>query len=140
MLVTTARTLYACVALVSRPVNSHIRGATAASSRTSATTMIFPDLFGLAGGKPAGGGGVTLPSDSAPTWDTLKASVTATAIGARLSEERALQAKGLGPPHTDAKVRLFDAKSEDDIRVTLYRDMAAWCPCASAERWTRTLA
>lgn len=40
-------------------------------------------------------------------------------------EERA---KGHGPAHTDAALRLFDAKSEDEVRVTLFRDTAAWCP------------
>ena len=39
-----------------------------------------------------------------------------------------MRAKGGGPAHTDAKLRLFDAASEDDVRVTLYRDDAAWCP------------
>jgi glutathione S-transferase len=34
---------------------------------------------------------------------------------------------GSGPAHNDASLRLFGAQ-EKDVRVTLYRDMAAWCP------------
>lgn len=34
---------------------------------------------------------------------------------------------GSGPAHNDASLRLFGAR-EKDVRVTLYRDMAAWCP------------
>jgi glutathione S-transferase len=34
---------------------------------------------------------------------------------------------GSGPAHTDASLRLFGTR-EEDVRVTLYRDMAAWCP------------
>ena len=30
--------------------------------------------------------------------------------------------------HTDAKMRLFDAADESEVRVTLFRDTAAWCP------------
>ena len=89
---------------------------------------IFPDLFGGAVAKPGSAAAVALPTDSAPSWETLRDAVGATARGAQLHEERALQAKGLGPAHTDAKLRLFDAKSEDEVRVTLFRDTAAWCP------------
>ena len=88
---------------------------------------IFPDVFGrAASAKPTGT--ITLPTDSAPSWEALRDAVHATEKGAALAEERELQAKGLGPAHTDAKLRLFDAKSEDEVRVTLFRDMAAWCP------------
>jgi len=90
--------------------------------------QLFPDFFGSGKSQGATAAAVTLPGDSAPTWATLKEAVDATTYGAELAEARALQAKGRGPPHTDAKVRLFDAKSEDEVRVTLFRDMAAWCP------------
>lgn len=89
------------------------------------------DLGGLVGGGNGNGkpsAGVTLPTDSAPSWADLEASVQATPTGSALAEARALQAKGLGTAHTDAKLRLFDAKAEDEVRVTLFRDMAAWCP------------
>lgn len=41
-----------------------------------------------------------------------------------------MRTKGLGPPHVDAKLRLFDSDiaTEDDVRVTFYRDSSAWCP------------
>ena len=89
--------------------------------------QLFGGFGNLVGGnKPSAG--ITLPTDSAPSWKDLKSAVEGTDKGGALAEARALQGKGLGPAHTDAKVRLFDAKSEDEIRVTLYRDMAAWCP------------
>jgi len=73
----------------------------------------------------------TVPASSAsgaPTWSELSTRVLATAAGQRLKEEDELRAQGRGPPHRASKVRLFGAASEDDIRVTLYRDTAAWCP------------
>lgn len=91
--------------------------------------MVFPDIFGAARGASTGSAAaVTLSKDSAQTWDGLKAAVLSTTTGAALDEARGLQAKGLGDAHTDAPYRLFDAKSEDEIRVTLFRDTAAWCP------------
>ncbi|CEM36150.1 unnamed protein product [Vitrella brassicaformis CCMP3155] len=67
--------------------------------------------------------GATLP----PTVEALKQSVLKTATGQRLSAELAEREKGAGPPHTDCKIRLF-GKREEDVRVVLYRDSAAWCP------------
>ena len=64
----------------------------------------------------------------APEWHELREKLLATPTGGRLSAERDLQAQGRGPPHTDALLRLFDAKDESEVRVTLYRDSAAWCP------------
>ena len=90
--------------------------------------MGLSDLFGGKAASGASGAAVTLPADSAPSWADLKAAVAATPAGEMLGEERALQAKGLGPPHTDARLRLFGAKSESEVRVTLFRDTAAWCP------------
>mmetsp|Transcript_4092 Transcript_4092/g.11947 ORF Transcript_4092/g.11947 Transcript_4092/m.11947 type:complete len:536 (-) Transcript_4092:48-1655(-) len=68
------------------------------------------------------GAGVAAP----PSWEALSGLLRATgredyeAVKARV-------ASGEAGPHTDAKVRLFGAKPED-VRVTLYRDTAAWCP------------
>ena len=97
--------------------------------RTAPAAMAFPDFFGT-GNKPGGGAAasVTLSKDSAPSWDSLQASVLATATGAALAESRALNKEGKGDAHTDAPLRLFDAKSEDEVRVTFFRDTAAWCP------------
>jgi hypothetical protein len=47
-------------------------------------------------------------------------------------------AVGAGPPHTDAKLRLFGAK-EEDVRVTYYRDASAWCPYCKSERFQCTV-
>ena len=68
-------------------------------------------------------------TDHAPSWDDLRAQILNTPTGSRLQHEECLQRKqGLGPPHTDAKVRLFSETNENAIRVTFYRDQAAWCP------------
>jgi len=64
---------------------------------------------------------------SAPSIESLRSSLLSTSVGSTLAEEAALRAEGNGPPHTDALLRLF-GKSESDVRVTLYRDTAAWCP------------
>eukprot|EP00986_Skeletonema_menzelii_P009317 scaffold4212_cov100-Skeletonema_menzelii.AAC.3 len=48
------------------------------------------------------------------------------------SEERKFRSnlnKGYGAASPLHKLRLFDeSNSEDDVRVTLYRDSASWCP------------
>ena len=61
------------------------------------------------------------------SWDALRDRVLATATGAQLKREVDLRAVGEGPPHTDCTLRLF-GRPESEIRVTLYRDAAAWCP------------
>jgi glutathione S-transferase len=65
---------------------------------------------------------------SAPTWDALRARAVATTTGARFAREEKLRADGLGPPHTAATLRRFDAPDNSAVRVTFYRDAAAWCP------------
>ncbi|KAK3246077.1 hypothetical protein CYMTET_44374, partial [Cymbomonas tetramitiformis] len=62
-----------------------------------------------------------------PTWEELSDLAVGTSTGQRISEQQALRAQGGGLPHTDAKLRLF-GHSEDEVRLTLYRDHAAWCP------------
>jgi len=64
---------------------------------------------------------------SVPDWQSLIAEAESTSTGQRLKQEYAEREKGEGKPHTDAKIRLFGAK-ESDVRITLYRDRAAWCP------------
>ena len=93
---------------------------TATSASRCAVTM----LFGLS---PKPEVGAPLLGDSAPSWSDLQAKVHATATGTRMLEAEAERSRGAGPAHTDAKLRLF-GKSEDDVRVVLYRDTAAWCP------------
>lgn len=66
--------------------------------------------------------------DNAPSWKALREQVLVTSTGQRLQQESIDREKGIGIPHTNAKFRLFDAKQESEIRVTLYRDQAAWCP------------
>ena len=64
-------------------------------------------------------------TDVAPSWSALRATAAATPTGKRLARDLA---DPRGPPHAGASLRLFDAADESDVRVTLYRDSAAWCP------------
>jgi glutathione S-transferase len=66
-------------------------------------------------------------SDQAPSWAHLKERVLSTNTGQQLHEEALQRNIGLGPPHSQASLRLFDAQ-EEDVRVIFYRDNAAWCP------------
>ena len=68
----------------------------------------------------------TLP-ETVLGWDEISAKCHDTETGKKLVGEEALRAKGEGLPHITAKLRLF-GHSEEDIRVTLYRDHAGWCP------------
>jgi len=68
-----------------------------------------------------------ITKDSAPPKEDLIQQANATSVGQRLQELEELWAKGEGPAHTDCKLRLF-GKKEEEVRVTLYRDTAAWCP------------
>lgn len=80
------------------------------------------------GSRPARSlGSVAMSTSCAPSVADLAAALAATATGKRLLAEEAERARGLGVPHTDAKLRLF-GKAASDVRVTLYRDTAAWCP------------
>jgi len=69
-------------------------------------------------------------TDRAPTWSDLTSRILQTPTGTKLAEEANLRSRGLGPPHVDATLRLFDstAATEEDVRVTFYRDAAGWCP------------
>eukprot|EP00472_Partenskyella_glossopodia_P010311 CAMPEP_0197516624 /NCGR_PEP_ID=MMETSP1318-20131121/1501_1 /TAXON_ID=552666 /ORGANISM="Partenskyella glossopodia, Strain RCC365" /LENGTH=548 /DNA_ID=CAMNT_0043065497 /DNA_START=281 /DNA_END=1927 /DNA_ORIENTATION=+ len=70
----------------------------------------------------------TAPSDGAlADWETILKEAESTSTGARLKMEAEQREKGEGKPHTDATLRLFGHK-EEQVRVTLFRDRAAWCP------------
>ena len=97
----------------------HMRACSTFTSRCAAT-MLLGGLF-----KPEAG--PALLGDSAPTWEQLKTLSHQTATGQALLQAEADRAAGAGPTHTDATLRLF-GKSEEDVRLTLYRDTAAWCP------------
>ena len=79
-------------------------------------------------GRARAGGGTPAPSASAGGWSSLRQAAAATPTGARLASEAELRQEGRGPPHTKARLRLFDAKDASMVRTTLYRDTAAWCP------------
>lgn len=71
--------------------------------------------------------GPALFSDSpGPSWGTLRTDALDTPTGLRIEENKRLWDEGAGPPHTDAKLRLFGSTGEP--RVVFYRDTAAWCP------------
>mmetsp|Transcript_48363 Transcript_48363/g.146076 ORF Transcript_48363/g.146076 Transcript_48363/m.146076 type:complete len:514 (-) Transcript_48363:121-1662(-) len=66
--------------------------------------------------------------DRAPSWADLNERILATTTGKLLRREADLRETGRGAPHADATLRLFDAHDEADVRITLFRDGAAWCP------------
>ena len=69
-----------------------------------------------------------LDTEAAPSWEALQQLVLDTPTGARLTHEGEQRARGQGPPHTAAELRLFDAEDVSQVRLTLYRDASAWCP------------
>lgn len=60
------------------------------------------------------------------TWDSLKSKVMETSEGSALEIDRLLREKGEGMPHADNDIRLFGTNEEP--RVTFYKDRASWCP------------
>ena len=75
-----------------------------------------------------GGKGEDAPiRDAAPTWDALRAKLTALQTPEE-SQAREVRDSGRGPPSAAADLRLFDAPDGTEPRVILYRDSAAWCP------------
>jgi glutathione S-transferase len=87
----------------------------------AATSILLQKISALSPAAPS-------LTDNAPSWSCLQDRVLETPTGKRLQLEAEERAVGQGPPHTDALLRLFDAKDESDVRVTLFRDSAAWCP------------
>ena len=93
---------------------------------------LFQAFNGMRGGGSAGSSASPslLPSafhDTAPSWDSLEAMAKVSSAGTRLYAEQTARAAGSGPAHCKNKIRLF-GKSENDVRVVLYRDHAGWCP------------
>eukprot|EP01031_Cornospumella_fuschlensis_P044347 gene44347-54230_t len=69
----------------------------------------------------------TIDDASVPPLEVLQSQAVNTDTAKSLKDQGDLRLLGLGAPHTDAKIRLFGAK-EEEIRVTFFRDTAAWCP------------
>jgi glutathione S-transferase len=59
-----------------------------------------------------------------PSWERLEELVEQTEYSKMYSHLEEEWGKGLGPPHTDAKMRLF---GQEKPVLTFYRDTAAWC-------------
>ncbi|KAL1499845.1 hypothetical protein AB1Y20_012529 [Prymnesium parvum] len=111
--------------------------ATASGSRARrsgfAQMSVFSDggmLRSLVDGLTGAGGASVLRAvdDTAPSWEDLSELLAAASteeergFRERLASGRGDEASALAP------LRLFDAASKEDVRVTLYRDTAAWCP------------
>jgi len=67
-------------------------------------------------------------TDHAPSWENIKQELMETDSGKRLYDLQQEQRDGHGPPSAHARLRLFEETDESNVRVTLYRDSAAWCP------------
>jgi glutathione S-transferase len=70
----------------------------------------------------------TLKSLVSTTWDDIQKNLESK----QTADEKAFRSnieKGIGAPSPLNKIRLYDeSNKEEDIRVTLYRDHASWCP------------
>jgi glutathione S-transferase len=67
-------------------------------------------------------------SISSSSWSDLQSKAESTETGLKMKQQAELRKEGKAEAHTDNLLYLYDAKSEDDVRLTLYRDHAAWCP------------
>ena len=66
-------------------------------------------------------------TSAAPSWTDLKEQLSSSPTAKELDEQVKQLELGAGKPDTNAKLRLFGHK-ESEVRLTLYRDHAAWCP------------
>ena len=70
----------------------------------------------------------TLKSLVSTTWDDIQKNLESKQTADEKSFRTNIE-KGIGAPSPLNKIRLFDENNkEEDIRVTLYRDHASWCP------------
>lgn len=67
-------------------------------------------------------------TDHAPSWKSLEDELLETDAGRQLHALKQDTLYGHGPPSAQARLRLFDETDESKVRVTFYRDSAAWCP------------
>lgn len=66
---------------------------------------------------------------TAQTWDSVRAALESKQTTDDEMNFRKNLAKGYGPASPLHKLRLYDeSNKEEDVRVTLYRDSASWCP------------
>lgn len=69
-----------------------------------------------------------LSANNVGSWDDIRSTLESK----QTPEERNFRsnlAKGYGKPSPLHKLRLFDeSNKEEDVRVTLFRDSASWCP------------
>ena len=85
----------------------------------------------MGGGQPSGPKNpqldATLESLSV-SWDVVRSTLDSVQTPEE-GQFRELLKTGKGPPSPLHKIRLYDdSNSEEDIRVTFYRDSASWCP------------
>lgn len=133
LVVTGLRTVHA----FSLPSNRTPYYSTTTALQSSNKFNPFTNMLGDVASSIMGGGGgsagpndpnldATLASISNTSWD----SVRSTLESLQTPEERNFRSStGRGPPSPLHKIRLYDdSNSEEDIRVTFFRDSASWCP------------
>ena len=70
----------------------------------------------------------TTSASSSSSWADLQSKSESTETGLKMKEQAEQRKEGKGEPHVDNLLHLYSAKSEDDVRLTLYRDHAAGSP------------
>lgn len=83
----------------------------------------LPTAPSLSDADTAAAAAATAPA-SLMSWDGLRDAADSTEVGAALRREAELRAQGHGSPHVQSTLRLF--RSEEEPKITLYRDHAGW--------------
>jgi len=73
-------------------------------------------------------GSAEATTSTAPSWSALQKNAGETDAGRALNDEVALRKRGRGSAFVQNTLRLFDSDDEKDLKITLYRDHAGWCP------------
>jgi hypothetical protein len=134
LVVTGLRTVHA----FALPSNKTPYYSTTTALQSSNKFNPFTNMLGDVASSIMGGGGsagpndpnldATLASISNTSWDSVRSTLESLQTPEERNFRSSLQT-GRGPPSPLHKIRLYDdSNSEEDIRVTFFRDSASWCP------------
>ncbi|GMH68337.1 hypothetical protein TL16_g04904, partial [Triparma laevis f. inornata] len=84
------------------------------------------DVLGIMQGGKSGGTLATVKIDMPSIWSDIERSLHNSQTASERSFRDDVVAGRVSSPFNS--IRLFNGEKEDDVRVTLYRDSASWCP------------